>query len=133
MGVDTGNPKEIGVLLTERGSLDSKVFAFQFRPDDKNGAFLGALTGSAFLAGSGPQAGETIRFFHNRKSGLITRMVGSDRSRIDLRWDRTKGYRRAVVIVRDGSGNKLNSLARASIRAKSLDPSELLLYSDVPT
>jgi hypothetical protein len=60
-------------------------------------------------------------------------MVGSDRSRIDLRWDRTKGYRRAVVIVRDGSGNKLNSLARASIRAKSLDPSELLLYSDVPT
>jgi hypothetical protein len=60
-------------------------------------------------------------------------MVGSDRSRIDLRWDRTKGYRRAVVIVRDGSGNKLNSLARASIRAKSLDPSELLLSSDVPT
>ena len=86
---------------------------------DGGKAGLRRPTGTMLRLGSGPNAGQSLQLAVNRL-GLISRITAADHSRLDLRWNKVKGYREVQVILRDTRGRKIGFAESISPSGRSL-------------
>src|SRR5438128_342004 len=86
-GVDARSPRQVSFLQINAATHDAAVTTVA----DGGMRGLGRPTGAFVYLGSGTNQGSWLRITLPR-SGLISSLMAPDKSRIDLHWDKTKGY-----------------------------------------